>query len=148
MTRRLFGAVGACVLVLAACGGSFDRETAIDELEDDFGLDNATAVCVTDTVIDEVGLERLDELTGDSEPTTEESITLIEAFEACGSGASAIVDDDDIADFAAALDVSDPVARCVFDDLGVEFFELFASGEDPDSEIVGQMFDSIAVCGG
>ncbi len=79
---KLVGLAMAAALGLAACGGSYDRQDAIDDLIEG-GLDEATAVCVVDGIEENFSIERL-ESTGDL--TAEEEATLTDITLECLTG--------------------------------------------------------------
>ncbi|MDH3754636.1 MAG: hypothetical protein OEU32_12255 [Acidimicrobiia bacterium] len=147
--RRKLVALGAMVVLGAAgCSGGLDRDGAIDSFADDFDVSTETATCVVDDLIGNLGEDRVDELAHDGVPTDDEVLVLFESLDGCGSGASELVDDADIASFAADLGVTDAVARCVFDDLGDELAQLGALDAEVDGELVNRVFESITNCGG
>jgi hypothetical protein len=72
MQRRLatmFGLAGALMLLVGACGGDDapSRETMIDDAIEQAGLDEATATCLVDGLLDEFGSERVEEMVTSNE---------------------------------------------------------------------------------
>lgn len=81
-TRALTALLGLVALGAAACGSSFDRGDTINELVDS-GLDQATAECVVDEMIDEFGEDKLG---SDDDPTAEEQAIVQDIMVDCLSG--------------------------------------------------------------
>lgn len=75
-------AVVALTMGLAACGSSFDREGAVEELMDG-GLSEEQANCAVDAMIEEFGE---DKLASDDDPTDEEQAIVIDIVSDCVLG--------------------------------------------------------------
>jgi hypothetical protein len=64
----------------SACGSTYDRQEALDELVNVQGLDDATASCIVDGMEDKIGVDRL----GDrGNPTAEEEQIIIDITTDC-----------------------------------------------------------------
>jgi hypothetical protein len=72
----------AAGLVLTGCGGSYDREAFIDELEEG-GVDRELATCIADGAEARLGTDRLDDR---GELTAEEQAILAEITSECVLG--------------------------------------------------------------
>lgn len=83
--RRFLLSIGAAVALtigLAACGTSFDRDGAVEELMDG-GLTEEQANCAVDAMIEEFGE---DKLASDDDPTPEEQAIAIDIVSGCVLG--------------------------------------------------------------
>ncbi len=79
MRIKLIGIVAGAALAVSACGGGYDRQEFIDDLQDE-GIDEATATCIADGAEARIGEERLGER---DDPTAEEEQVLIEITTEC-----------------------------------------------------------------
>ncbi len=149
MLKRIVGLVALVLMVAAACGGGIDREGSVKEIQIGFGVDEETANCIFDEITDEISSDRLVELNKDDvDPTAAEVNAVTNAMSECGSGASALLDDADLDAFAQSLGIDSTVASCVVDAMDTELGELGVSGEEPDAELIGQVFAAVETCGG
>lgn len=78
--------VTAMALLAVACGGTYDRETAIEDLVDESGITEGQAECIIDGVEAEFGIERL-ESRGDL-TEAEEEVLLDLTFDCVFAGGS------------------------------------------------------------
>ena len=114
-----FGALVAVLLVVAAaCGTGFDREAEAELLAESFGFSQEEALCVVDSVIDDIGEDRLIELNND-DPTPQEVDQLFDAINQCGGNSSDLLGETAVTDLAQSFGISQDEARCVVD-LAVE----------------------------
>jgi Ca2+/Na+ antiporter len=149
MMKRIVGLVVLVSMIAAACGGGIDREGSIKEIQIGFDVDVETANCIFDEINNEISGDRMVELNKDDvEPTAAEVNAVTIAMSECGSGASALLDTDELDAFAESLGIDSTIASCVIDAMGTELGELGVSGEDPDAELIGQVFAAVETCGG
>ncbi len=73
---------GAAMLAVGACGSSYDRNEAVDDLVNDAGLERPVAECVVDKLEDEFGTDKLG---SSDDPTDEEVAFIFEAMTDCGA---------------------------------------------------------------
>ncbi len=73
---------GIALLAISACGSSYDRDEAVDDLVNDAGLERPVAECVVDKMEDEFGTDKLG---SNDEPTDEEVAFIFEAMTDCGA---------------------------------------------------------------
>ena len=74
--RKFFAAALAGALMLGACGSSYNRDDAINDLVNDAGIERETAVCIVDGIEDNFSIDRL-ESTGDLTEDEEAILTEI-----------------------------------------------------------------------
>lgn len=88
MTRALGPVLAGLSLVgLAACGGGYNRQDAIDEMMSGSGLTEEQATCVVDELEVSIGTERLGERgVGTDDLTAEETTAILDATTKCVLG--------------------------------------------------------------
>lgn len=146
MSKRIIGLVLAVAFIAAACGG-IDREGSIKEIETSLGVDNATATCIFDESSKGISDDRMIELNDPSESLTpEETNIMATAFQTCGTSFSEVLSDDEIAEVAESMGITNDAARCVMDEMGAEFAALDASGAEADEALLDQLFATIDSC--
>lgn len=80
MKKTLCAALCALSLLAAGCGSDFDRDAEIDNMVEETGVDEATATCIVDGIVDEFGEDRV---TSDDEPNAEEQAKIAEIMTGC-----------------------------------------------------------------
>ncbi|MCP3989813.1 MAG: hypothetical protein GY724_12110 [Actinomycetia bacterium] len=81
MRRVTIGASAAAIaMLLGACSSSYDREQAIEDIQETAGVDRAMAECIVDGVEENFSIDRL-ESSGDL--TEEEEAVLVEITTEC-----------------------------------------------------------------
>ncbi len=174
----IIGGVLLLVLIGAAAFlifGGDDDDDARDELISsmvDEGTSRQEAECLVDFMADEIGMDRLQELDGDAEPTAEEtSIAVAAAFECSAGSAGGDLDDSDdngglaggiagnqalmdlfIQGVMSGSDLTEQQARCFSEEFlensGVDLEEMM---EDPDSmatnpQVMSAILQIFATC--
>lgn len=78
----LVASVAALALLVAACSEDEPptRQEMIDQTSEKFGYDEATATCLVDGLLDEVGAERLEEILGEIEEVEDLTDDELESF--------------------------------------------------------------------
>ncbi len=79
MKMKIAAVLATMAFGIAACGSDYDRDQAIEDLEE-AGMTNEQAVCIVDKAEDEFGIEKL-ESTDDL--TEEDEAAIMEITTAC-----------------------------------------------------------------